>query len=108
MTNLNKPSAQLPPMTVRLHDGTELVAQPGIGDMAKYDVLRARKGWPRRDDAEMLFMTGIVWIALRRTGQTSMTADEFIESVDTIDVPDADTDDSLEDTDADDFAGLGD
>lgn len=110
MTNLNKPTGAVPDITLRLTDGTELVAKPSIGDMAKYDVIRARKGWPKRDDAEVLFITTLAWIALRRVGQTKATVDEFIESIDSLDADEEDEtapDDEFADLSPDDDDALG-
>lgn len=95
MPNLNRSAIAVPDITVHLDDGTEHVAKPSIGDMAKYDILRVRKGWPKRDDAEVLFITVLAWIALRRTGSYKGQVDDFIDqlvSLDTDDDEDADDD----------------
>lgn len=95
MTNLNKPSMTLPEVTVGLA-GSDAVhtIRPNIGDMAKYDVIRARKGWPKRDDAEVLFLVGITYLGLRRVGKLpdGSTIDGFIDSIDTFDVEGLDDD----------------
>lgn len=103
MPNLNKPSGiTVPDITLTLADGTEHVAKPTIGDMAKFDVIRARKGWPKRDDAEVLFITVLAWIALRRVGAVSSDVDEFINQVESMNADGLDDEPEDDDTD-----GLG-
>lgn len=83
-----KTPTAIPAMTVHMDDGREMDCKPSIGDMARYDVIRPRKQWPRRDEAEVLFMSALCWIALRRTGQieSGETVEQFIDHVEAIDV----------------------
>lgn len=94
MTNLNKPSMTLPEVTVGLAGSDAQTIRPNIGDMAKYDVIRSRKGWPKRDDAEVLFLVGITYLGLKRTGKVpdGHTIDSFIDAIDTFEVEDLDDD----------------
>lgn len=100
MTNLNKPtSTSIPPITLTLIDGTEHTAKITVGDLAKVDVLRARKGWPSRDEAQMLWLAAAAWMSLRRVGAAvPKTVDEFIDELDELEMPeDDDTDERADD-----------
>ena len=101
MPNLNRSSIAVPDITVHLADGTEHLAKPSIGDMAKYDILRVRKGWPKRDDAEVLFITVLAWIALRRVGAYKGQVDDFIDQLDSLET-DEDDEETEDPEDADD------
>lgn len=107
MTNLNKPSMTLPEVTVFL-DGSDDVhtVRPTLGDMAKYDVVRSRKQWPKRDDAEVLFLVGITYLALRRIGKvpSSLTVDDFVDQIATFEVEGMDDDDTAAEDAQDDAA----
>ena len=56
-------------VTIERSDGTEaeLTVQTDNRDAVRFDLLRARKGWPPMADAPLLFMTALAWLAIRRS-----------------------------------------
>lgn len=48
----------------------EYVVQTDNRDAVRWDLLRAKKQWPKGVDAPMLWMTVLAWNALRRSGIT--------------------------------------
>lgn len=59
-------------------DLTEYTVQTDNRDAIQWDVSRGRRGWPRFDEAPMLYMTFLAWHAMHRTGATRQTFDEFM------------------------------
>ncbi len=55
-----------PRMRVTLDDGTELDIQTTHADAVRYDISRARFGWPAVSDAPMLWTSFLAWAAIRR------------------------------------------
>lgn len=54
-----------------------------IADLARYDILRNRHGFPAQEDGQFLFMVLISYCSLIRTGviATTVKPEEFIDSV---------------------------
>lgn len=54
-----------------------------IADLARYDILRNRHGFPAQEDGQFLFMVLISYCSLVRTGVVAATIkpEEFIDSV---------------------------
>ena len=65
---------------VYLEDGTTLDARSTNRDMIAWERTKARhKEWPTNQDAPIFATTFVVWNALRRTGSTALTFDQFTE-----------------------------
>jgi hypothetical protein len=56
----------------------EIIVQTDNRDAIQWDVSRARKDWPKQQDAPTLWLTFMAWHALKRTGETKFTLDEFL------------------------------
>lgn len=65
-------------------DGTtdvlELDVQTDNRDMIQWDVTRARRDWPKGQEAPALWLTFLAWHALHRTGGTALQLDAFLAS----------------------------
>lgn len=68
-----------PRVVVTLEDGTEQTVQTDNRDAVQWDIIRARKSWPSGKEAPMLWLTTLAWHALKRTGQTDLALEKFIE-----------------------------
>lgn len=66
-------------------NGTEVTREVDIitADFVRADIIRARQGWPRPEDAMNLQICLLAYCALLRTGQISksITPDAFMETV---------------------------
>lgn len=67
-------------------DGGELVqydVQTDNRDAVRFDLTRARKGWPDGETAPMLWLAYCAWSALRRSGELdkAVDADRFLADV---------------------------
>ena len=89
-------------VTIERSDGTEveLTVQTDNRDAVRFDLLRARKGWPIMAEAPLLFMKAIAWLAIRRSDAT-MLPDDAEKALDMIvDVTPVDEDGNpVDDTD---------
>ena len=57
----------------------EYTVQTDNRDMVQFDILRARKEWPKSTEGPQLWMTVLAWHALSRTGQIGTEkVEEFI------------------------------
>lgn len=72
-------------VTIERSDGTEaeLTVQTDNRDAVRYDLMRARKGWPPMADAPVLFMTAVAWLAIRRS-DASILPDDAEKALDMI------------------------
>ena len=72
-------------VTIERSDGTlaELTVQTDNRDAVRFDLLRARKGWPPMADAPLLFMTSLAWLAIRRS-DASILPDDAEKALDMI------------------------
>ena len=93
-------------VTIEQADGTvaEVAVQTDNRDAVRFDLMRARKGWPPMGEAPILFMTVLAFLAIRRSDAT-MLPDDAETAIDMIvDVTPVDADGNpVDDTDA---AGL--
>lgn len=71
-------------------DGTEKVVNVKLPDLARADVLRARKGLPTLNDGQFINSLLFIYCALIRTGELPNTTD-FDKWVDTVEDVDMDT-----------------
>ena len=64
-------------VTIEGNDGalSELTVQTDNRDAVRFDLLRARKGWPPMADAPVLFMTAVAWLAIRRSDASILPDD---------------------------------
>ena len=64
-------------VTIERADGAfaELTVQTDNRDAVRFDLLRARKGWPPMADAPVLFMTTVAWLAIRRSDASILPDD---------------------------------
>lgn len=56
----------------------ELEVQTDNRDSIQWDVTRGKRSWPTGPEAPMLWLSFLAWHALRRTGGTSSTLDQFL------------------------------
>jgi hypothetical protein len=71
-----------PVVAVVLEQGPELVeleVQTDNRDAIQWDVSRGKRDWPKSTEAPMLWLSFLAWHALRRTGATQLTLDEFLK-----------------------------
>ena len=93
-------------VTIEQADGTvaEVAVQTDNRDAVRFDLMRARKGWPTMADAPLLFMTAVAWLAIRRS-DASILPDDAETAIDMIvDVTPVDADGNP--VDDSDVAGL--
>lgn len=62
----DSPRLKSPRLSVVLSDGAVLDVQTLNPDLIRYDVTRAKHGWPDGPSAPFLWLTFIAWAALRR------------------------------------------
>ncbi|WP_311878680.1 hypothetical protein [Microbacterium forte] len=62
-------------------DTIEYTVEGDNRDMVRFDLIRARKGWPGSSDAPILWATVVAYFALRRSGEVpeSETVEQFID-----------------------------
>ena len=72
-------------VTIERSDGTvaELTVQTDNRDAVRFDLMRARKGWPPMGEAPILFMTVLAFLAIRRSDAT-MLPDDAEKAIDMI------------------------
>ena len=89
-------------VTIEQADGTvaEVAVQTDNRDAVRFDLMRARKGWPAMGEAPLLFMTVLAFLAIRRSDAT-MLPDDAETAIDMIvDVTPVDADGNpVDDTD---------
>ncbi|WJZ03476.1 hypothetical protein [Corynebacterium freiburgense] len=68
-------------ITVTYSDGTTETAKVMTPDQVRFDMHRARMGWPSFQDAPFLGMSYWTWAALNRTHATTLDFDTWIETV---------------------------
>ncbi len=61
-------------------DMTEVIVQADNRDLVRWDVTRARKGWPEFSDAMFLWSTFLAWSVMHREGHTSLKLDDFLDT----------------------------
>lgn len=84
----------------------EVEVQAIQADTIRYDMMRARHGWPGIQDAPILWSTVVAWAALIRTGvQLSRKFDEAIEQIIAVETLTVDGSPVDEDTTEDDLPG---
>lgn len=68
-----------PRIRITLDDGMEHDVQTDNRDAVRFDMLRARMGWPSMSDAPVLWATVMAWSALARAGKmpTTCVADQL-------------------------------
>lgn len=82
-------------------DMTEVIVQADNRDLVRWDVTRARKGWPEFSDAMFLWSTFLAWSVMHREGHTTLKLDDFLDTcvqaspvpADDAENPDTDDDD---------------
>lgn len=62
-----------PRLVVTLDNDEEYTIQTDNRDMVRFDMLRARKGWPTMQEAPFVFMTVLAWSCLAREGKLGST-----------------------------------
>ena len=60
-------------------DAVEVIVQTDNRDLVRWDVTRARKGWPEFQDAMFLWSTFLAWSVMQREKQTSLKLDDFLD-----------------------------
>lgn len=83
-------------LVVKTTDGKEHEVTATFSDLVKYDVLRARNNFPKREESDFLFMAVVAFAALTRTGQITAKLPDFLESLEAIEPKD------MEEVDAED------
>lgn len=58
----------------------EVVVQTDNRDLVRWDVTRARKGWPEFKDSPFLWLTFLAWSVMQREGHTSLKLDAFLDT----------------------------
>ena len=54
-------------------------------DLVRYDILRARNNFPKREESEFLFMGVVSYAAMVRIGKAqNLAVDKFLEKIDAI------------------------
>lgn len=83
--------AQAPAMkfniTTEAKDGSETTQEVTvrIADLARYDIVRNRNGFPSQEEGSFLFMVLVSYCALTRTGKiVNVKVEDFIDTVVTI------------------------
>ena len=78
-----KPALTLPEVRVTLADETEHTVQTITADAIRWDMTRAKHGWPATKEAPFMWMAFLAWHALRRTGaiDDAVTWEAFSGSV---------------------------
>ena len=66
-------------LTITMSSGEVFDVEVGNPDRVRWDLTRARKGWPQAGDAAFLMTTFMAWAALVRTQRYSGTWDQFSE-----------------------------
>lgn len=69
----------------------ELSLSATVADLARYDIIRAKLGWPGRAEADFLFMVVVAYACLVRTGQISanvVSPEKFIDTVVSVELDD--------------------
>lgn len=85
-------------LNITLTDGSEHNVKATFSDLVKYDILRARNNFPKREESDFLFMGVVAFAALTRTGQIrSEKLTDFLEKIEAIEpAEDAEDTDSEE------------
>lgn len=79
MTTLNSPIINV----ILERPGGELVeyqVQTDNRDAVRWDLVRDRKKWPAGQDSPILWSTFLAWHALKRSGETTLTIEEFLDA----------------------------
>lgn len=63
---MDTPRLTSPRLTVAMSDGSDVEVQTLNADLVRYDLTRAKHGWPDGTKAPFLWLTFIAWAALRR------------------------------------------
>lgn len=78
-------STQTMKLVVTLSDAEAQEISINYSDLVKYDVLRARKNFPKREESEFLFMGIVTYAAMIRTGKVQgIEVDKFLEKIEAI------------------------
>lgn len=65
-------------ITVQLANDQELEVLTANPDLVRWDVTRAKHGWPSMEDAPMLWATFVAWAAAKRANQYAGTWDDWM------------------------------
>lgn len=87
-------------LSITTTDGKEYEVTATFSDLVKYDILRARNNFPKREESDFLFMGVVAFAALTRTGQYSGKLTDFLENLEAIEPADTEEVDA-----ADTFSG---
>jgi len=60
---------------------TEYTVQTDNRDAVRFDVMRPRKSWPGSQEAPMLWMTILAWSAIKRSGGTADTVEDYLDKI---------------------------
>lgn len=60
---------------------TQYDVQTDNRDLVRYDLMKARKGWPTQREAPIVFMTAVAWAALKREGYTTDDVEAYMEKI---------------------------
>lgn len=72
-------------LSIKTTDGSEYEVTATFSDLVKYDILRARNNFPKREESDFLFMGVVAFAALTRTGQLkNVKLLDFLDSLETI------------------------
>lgn len=58
----------------------EVIVQSDNRDLVRWDVTRARKGWPEFKDSPFLWLTFLAWSVMQREGHTTLKLDQFLDT----------------------------
>lgn len=85
-------------LTVTLVDGNVYEVNAIFADLIKYDVLRSRNNFPKREDSDFLFMGLVAFCALTRVGSiaNNIKLDDFLNTIQAISPVESDTEDEAE------------
>lgn len=83
-------------VTVTHTDGTTVNATIILPDIIRYETTAARMGWPQKiQDAPLLANSFAAWASLKRQGLESMDFEDWLNKLDSIEVPDTNKDTEL-------------
>lgn len=72
-------------LKIELNTGEAYEVKATFSDLVKYDILRARNNFPKREESDFLFMGVVAFAALTRTGQLkNVKLLDFLDSLEAI------------------------
>jgi len=78
-------STQTMKLVVTLSDADAQEISVVYSDLVKYDIIRARNNFPKREESEFLFMGIVAYAAMSRTGKiANLAVDKFLDKIEVI------------------------